>query len=401
MKKRVEACQHFFEVVKNEIIFILKDDGVMLILFGAIFIYSTLYSMAYHNQVVRNEPIAIVDLDQTSTSRSLIRAVDATPQVRVKYEVSSLHEAEQLFFARKIYGCLLIPYNYEKDILSGRQVFVSMYADAGYFLMYKQMLAATTNVIGTENIRIEMANFISSGVSGEMAKALAEPVVPAPVVLYNTIEGYATFVMPAIMILILQQALLLSIGMIGGTFRERKLYCRLMDVQQKPYSVFNVVIGKALAYFVFSLLISIVVFGIYYKLFHYPDRGAFIDVTLFFIPYLLSVIFLSLTISAFFRYRETSVLVLVAWSIPFLLFSGVSFPKEGMPEWFYSFGKIIPSSNAIDGFIRMEVMGATLKEVLEQYRMLWILTAVYFLTAMIALRVRLHKEIPRCLDKKH
>ena len=400
MKKWSRACGHFFDVVKNESIFILKDEGVILILFGAIFIYSTLYSMAYHNQVVHNEPIAVVDLDRTPASRALIRAVDATPQVRVQYEVPGLHEAEQLFFDRKIYGCLLVPYRYEKDVLAGRQVFVSMYADAGYFLMYKQMLAAASDVVEAENIRIETANFVSAGMSGEMAEALAEPVVPSPVILYNTIEGYATFVMPAIMILILQQALLLSIGMIGGTFRERKLYCRLIGTDGEPYSVFNVVAGKALAYFLFCLLICAVVFGIYYKLFHYPSRGAFIDVTLFFIPYLLSVIFLALTVSAFFRYRETAVLVWVAWSIPFLLFSGVSFPKEGMPEWFYTFGKLIPSSNAIDGFIRMEVMGATLEEVFEQYRMLWILTGVYFLSAMIALRIRLRREIPYCSGKK-
>ena len=400
MKKWGKACGCFFDVVKNESIFILKDEGVMLILFGAIFIYSTLYSMAYHNQVVRNEPIAVVDLDRTPASRALIRAVDATPQVRVRYEVPSLHEAERLFFDRKIYGCLLVPYDYEKDILSGRQAFVSMYADAGYFLMYKQMLAAASDVVEAENVRIETADFVSAGMSDEMAEALAEPVVPVPVVLYNTIEGYATFVMPAIMILILQQALLLSIGMIGGTFRERKLYCRLVDVDGKPYSVFNVVVGKALAYFLFCLLICIVVFGIYYKLFHYPDRGAFVEVALFFIPYLLSVIFLALTVSALFRYRETAVLVWVAWSIPFLLFSGVSFPKEGMPEWFYTFGKLIPSSNAIDGFIRMEVMGATLEEVFEQYRMLWILTGVYFLSAMIALQIRLRREIPACFGKK-
>lgn len=373
-------------VIVNEVKFIFKDQGVILIMFGAIFIYSTLYSMAYHNQVVRGEPVAVIDMDNTTSSRNFISKMNSTPQINVKYNVTSLSKAEEMFYNKEIYGCFIVPRNFEKDILSSKQTFVSIYADAGYFLMYKQLFAATADVISDQNITIETAQFNAMGLSPTSAAAMAEPVALNTVTLYNRIDGYATFVMPALMILILQQVFMLSIGIIGGTFSEKKLYNRLVTPSGDRFGWLSITIGKAIVYIMFAAIIAVAVFGIYYKLFGYPSRGNMFDVVNFFIPYILSIVFMGMTIGAMCRYRETAILVLVIWSVPFLMFSGVSFPMEGIPNWFFNFGKMIPSSNAIIGFIKIEVMGASLEEITVQYKMLWILTAFYFCTALYSMK---------------
>ena len=117
----------------------------------------------------------------------------------------------------------------------------------------------------------------------------------------------------------------------------------------------------------------------HYRLFHYPDRTA---------PRSAVVgsscwhtwpacIFLGIAISTLFRYRENSLLLLLWTSIPLLMLSGVSYPREGIPDWLFNFGQLFPSSHGVDGFIRIQSMGASLSEVLPEIRMLCILTLIY------------------------
>lgn len=115
-------------------------------------------------------------------------------------------------------------------------------------------------------------------------------------------------------------------------------------------------------------------------------NGSWGTVMLFLLPYLLSCIFLGIALSTLFRYRENSLLLLLFTSIPFLMLSGASIPKECMPEWLYAIGKVVPSSSGVDGFVRIQTMGATLSEVSVQWCTLWVLTAVYFGLACLGMR---------------
>lgn len=389
-KNIVNSLNSFAQVALGELNFLMRDSGVMLILLGAIFIYSTLYSLIYFNQIVREVPVAVVDLNQTSYSREYLRALDISPNVKIDYNAESLDEAKHLFFNRKVYGIVLIPQDFEKNVMDGAQASVSIYADASYFLMYKQVYAAAVKCTGYQNIKIETARFMARGMSQKEALALAEPVQTPVVKLYNRVEGYATFVMPAIMILILQQILLIGIGIVGGSFNEKKLWGRYSKGSKLSSSLL-VMLGKASAYFFFAGVIAFVVFGAFYKLFDYPTRGAELQIILFFVPYVLSVVFMALGISTLFKYRETSIITLVAWSIPFLLFSGVSFPQEGMPAWLYGMGQILPSSSAITSFIRLQVMGGSLTDIMGEYLFMWGLALFYFGFAALMMHLKFRK----------
>ena len=106
-------------VIRNEYKAVFTDGGVLLVMVLAIFIYSTLYASAYAPEVLRNVPIGVIDESQTPSSRELIRTFDAGPNTYVAYEPSGMEEAEELFFARKIYGVVYIPQDYEKQLLGG------------------------------------------------------------------------------------------------------------------------------------------------------------------------------------------------------------------------------------------------------------------------------------------
>src|SRR5690554_2695510 len=127
-------CYQFF---KEELLAIFKDTGALLILFLALIIYPVIYGIAYKKEVLRDIPVAMVDMDGTASSRLLTRMADATEEMNVSFRVGSLLEAEELFFEGKVGGVLLIPADFEKKVMSGQQASVSIYSDAGYFLVYK------------------------------------------------------------------------------------------------------------------------------------------------------------------------------------------------------------------------------------------------------------------------
>lgn len=388
--------QQFASVVRNEYRAIFTDDGALLILVFALIIYATVYSLAYGSQVLRNVPIGVVDECRTPTSRSLIDTFDAGPNTYVAYEPTDMAEAERIFYDRDIYGIVYIPADYEKRLYGGEQAVVAIYCDASYFLMYRQVFQELVTSIGTTGAMVEFQRLIAKGANIPQAQATTQPVIYQSHNLFNPYLGYGTFVMPAVILLIIQQTLLIGIGMIGGTWREHGLYHRLCPAGRRRMSTLPIVVGRSLVYASIYAVTCTYILGLHYRLFHYPMKGDTGVLLLFMAVYLAACITLSIAVSTLFRKRENSLLLLLWTSIPLLMLSGVSFPREGIPDWLFSLGQIVPSSHGINGFIRIQSMGASLSEVFDEIKALCILTVVYGGLACIGT----HQVISRELNQR-
>jgi len=377
-------CQ-FRSVVATEFRNIFTDEGVILVLIFASIIYATLYSMAYAPQVLRNVPVGVVDLSKTHASRRLVEAFNAGPNMVVACEPADMEEARKLFFNRHIYGVIYIPADYEKQLLGGSQAVVSLYVDASYFLMYRQVFQEAVTAINTTGAMVEFQRLIARGANLPQAEAVTQPIVYQSHNLFNPYLGYGSFVMPAILIIILQQTLLIGVGMIGGTWREFGLYRKLVPAGEKRMSTLPIIAGKTLVYALVYAFTSLYLLTLHYRLFHYPVNGHTATVIALMVPYLLACIMLSIAVSTLFRYREQSLMFLLWTSIPILMLSGISLPEQAIPEWLYDFGQLFPSSSGIRAFIRVQSMGASMEEILPDLRRLWILTGVYGLLACLGI----------------
>ncbi len=390
--RQITSYGHQFRtVVVNEFRTIFGDAGVTLILVFALLIYATLYSLAYAPQVLRNVPIGVIDECRTPASRELIRSFDAGPNTYVAYEPTGMEEAKELFFARKIYGIVYIPSDYERNLLGGLQANVAIYVDASYFLMYRQVFQELVTSIGQTGAMVEFQRLIAKGAQIPQAMATTQPVIYQTHNLFNPYLGYGTFAMPAILMVIIQQTLLIGVGMIGGTWREFGLYAKLCPSSRRRMSTLPIVTGKALVYLAVYAVTTLYILGVHYRLFQYPTNGATSTLIAFMVPYLLSCIFLGIALSTLFRSRENSLLLLLWTSIPLLMLSGISYPREAIPKGLYMFGLLFPSSHGVNAFIRIRTMGASFEEVLPEIRMLWILTCVYGALACLGIHRVLRK----------
>ena len=384
--------KRLFIIIRDELRNICHDGGAVLIFIGALVAYSALYGLIYRPEVAENVPVAVVDMDNTAASRKLVRMLDATSVARVEYTPASLAAAKSLFMDRRIWGVLYIPEGYEKNSLSMTQTHVSLYADGSYFMLYSSFMSSVSEVVMAAGAEIQMQTLTSAGIPVEQAKAISHPVSYKVENLFNPSGGYATSLLPAVLVVILQQVLIVGIGLLFGKYNEFGMWATYHDS-----SALTLMLGKGLAYIIFFIPLIFYLFWFDYRIFGYPTREITWQLVLFLAPYVLSVVFLAITLGGLFRKRESSILYIAALSLFFLMLSGVTWAKEAMPVWLYGLGHVLPSTSGIDGIIRMRTTGASLADVSAEFITLWALTFIYGITAVLSLaraRIRSSRLLP-------
>ena len=358
-----------WSIIKEEWRSLWRDEGVVLIVVFALFIYGISYSLGYGGEVLSEVPIAIVGGEQGAKSRELVRMFDASPKLRVAYEATDMIEAEQLLREREVWGIVALSPNFERGILSGRQSRVAILGDASYFLAYREVAEGAVAAIQQMNERIII----------ERKGTYNPPIIYEQRNLFNPSLGYGIFVMPAIILLIVQQTALIGVGMVSATRRERGLL-------YKSNSAFAITLGRTAVYLAIYTLTLGFMLTVHYSLFDYPMRGEWWRCVAVVVPYLLAVILLAQTLGALFRRRESSIVWLLWLSIPFLLVSGVSLPPQAFPQWLYILGRVVPSSAAVDAWIAVQSRGATLADIASKLTLMWCLVVLYGAGAIVANR---------------
>lgn len=385
MKRYFENC---YNVAAGEWNFIRRDKPLIVIFVVALIAYSLVYSLIYAPEIYIDVKIAVVDEDNTAESRKMARALDASPYIALAESAPSLEAAKEMFLRREVSGIIVIPRDFEKDILRGVKTNFAVYTDASYFLAFKQTFFGAIDAMLSENNRIEMQRFELVGKSDKEAQFLSDPVRLKSQTLFNRYTGYATFIMPCVLILIMQQTLLIGIGMFSGVWEERKLYPKNYFLNGVPrYRILEIISGKALLYLGLELILFCYIVFIEYKLFNFPNRASVPELFSFIVPYILSSVFLGITLSPLFRFRETALITYFATSLPLLMLTGISWSENAIPAFLVSFGKLIPSTPAVSGFVRMQTMGASLSDVSGEYTHLWLLCALFFVTAIFSVKI--------------
>lgn len=360
---------------------IRRDVGVLIFFVIVPLLYPLLYSYIYNEEVMREVPTVVVDDSHSSLSRDYLRRVDATPDVQIVEQCANMADAQKALRERRAYGIIYIPSDFSQAIATGRQAKVSLYCDMSGLLYYKGILIANTSVSLEMNQEIKIAR--SSSTTAETDKLVAYPIAYEDVALFNPAAGFASFLLPAVLILIIQQTLLLGVGLSAGTARERSQFGDIIPVNKHYRGTLRIVTGKALSYFVVYALVAGYVLWCVPRFFSLVQIGRWQDIVLFILPYLISCIFFAMTLSIFIRNRETCMLIFVFTSVPLLFISGISWPGAAVPELWRYVSYLFPSTFGINGFVKLNNMGASLSQVSPEYIGLWVQSVAYCATTCL------------------
>ena len=371
----------FFKIVKSEWKNFINDSGAILIMVVGVIAYPLFYSMPYSTEVVKDVPIGVIDFDNTNLSRTFTRELNTSDSVEVKANPISKSEAEKLFYQNKIRGFVIIPKDFEKDILRGKQSTVELFADSSYVIIYKAVYSGTLQTALTLGARIEVGKLIKKGLSKQLAMTLKQPFQFVQIPLYNAAGGYETYVYPSILVMILHQTLIVGLGLLQGTRNELKeTYCK------KEKDIPIVIFGICTTYVILYLFYSIIIFLVFPAIFNYPMAYNIIPLFLLLIPMFYAATFFANTIAYFFKTRESTLLILVVTSLIFIFLPGFIWPKESMPTLLNIIAMFVPATSGVDGIIKINQMGGTFWNVRYDFLCLIFLCVLYFISANFVIK---------------
>ena len=374
--KLYNAIQDAAFIWREEIKQVFRDEGVLIFCVIVPLVYPLLYSWIYNNEVVREVPVVVVDQSHSQLSRQFIRMCDASPDVKVISYAENLDEAKSIVSRQVAKGVYLIPSDFATNINRMQQGVISVYCDMSLMLTYKALYQ--TSVVVTQAMGAEIQKKVSGNYTNREDMITTRPLNFEDVPVFNPAGGYGNFIIPAVLMLILQQTLVLGIGLSAGTARERNRFEDLVPIHKCYNGVYRIVGGKAMCYLMVYIFMAAWLTIIVPRIFSFLTLIHWQDLLALMIPYLLVCVFFGMTVSCLVRYRENVMLIVVFISVPLLFLSGVSWPQSSIPGVWQGVSWLFPSTFGIRAFVRMNTLGGTLSDVLLEVRCLWIQVAAYF-----------------------
>jgi ABC-2 type transport system permease protein len=355
---------------------VFKDEGVLIFFIIVPIIYPLLYSWIYNNEVVREVPVVVVDDSHSNLSRELVRKLDASADVKILCHAADMDEAKSLVSRQLAKGIYYIPSDFATRLNRMEQATLSVYCDMSLMLSYKAIYQTAINV--TQYMGAEIQKKLSGKYTVREEQIQARPLDFQDVPMFNPQGGYGTFVIPAVLMLIFQQTLVLGIGLGAGTARENSPYGDLVPIHPAYSGIYRIVCGKALCYIMIYMVMGAYLTMVVPRIFSFVAMVKAWDLLCMMLPYLLACVFFGMTVSCLVRYRENVMLLMVFISLPLLFLTGVSWPQSAIPGVWQGISWLFPSTFGARAFVRMNTMGATLSDVVPEVRYLWIQAAAYF-----------------------
>ena len=352
---------------------VLAIRGAFILLVIAPLIYGLYYPQPYLSQILRKVPIAVVDNDLSELSRGIVQTLDASGAVRVAVQADTLAEARAALDRGEAFAVVGIPPGTQRDVLKGITAHLPIYADATYLFIFRSTGTGIAAAIDTLSSELAAGG---ARTDGSLVKASLAAQSPADILLqpvFNPVGGYASYVVPAAFVLILQQTLLIGAAMLTG-----------VALAQARGGAFASVLGRGIAHLTIYLPALALYFIVLPRVYGFSALGNPLQLLALASLFILATSFMGQAAGAWFKRPETPTLIFLATSLPQFFLAGFSWPREAIPAPVLAAGYIFPSDLAIDGIVRIGQLGASLWEVARDWRGLWGLAIGYFVLAVIS-----------------
>ncbi|CAH2405779.1 ABC transporter [Mesorhizobium escarrei] len=345
--------------------------GAFAALVMAPLIYGIYYPQPYLGQILRKIPIAVVDNDLSDLSQRIVQTLEASGAVGVAVRANSLAEAHAAVDRGEAFAVVGIPPDTERDVLKGMAAHIPIYADATYLFVFRTTangIAVAINTLSSE-LAAGGARIGGSLVKAKLASSSPTDTLLQPI--FNPVGGYASYIVPAAFVLILQQTLLIGAAALTG-----------LAVAQAASGAFMSVLGRGIAHVTLYVPLLALYLIVLPRVYGFSALGNPLQLFVLASVFVLATSFMGQAFGAWFKRPETPTLIFVGTSLPQFFLTGFAWPREAIPAPAQAIGMIFPSGFAIDGLVRINQLGASLWEVAHDMRGLWCLAVIYFALAV-------------------
>ena len=374
----------WLSILKGELSLILEDKSILLTCLVAPILYAFFIGSIYSEKEVTGIPIAVVDFDHSNLSRKVSQLINTSEKVSIEGHYSSLEDAMFLFNNLEVQGIVILPKDFEKKTMNLDGSHVELILNNTKFLTSNEINKSVQSVILTVSGGVRMQYFISNNIPVELAKQKAQPILPVVKSIYNATNNYGDYLLPILLILILQQTLIIGFGQsVVHEFKEGILN------PIEGFSFFGFIRVLSAKSFYYIMLYG-AYFFVFYKLI-FPHFSLSFNGSIF-LHLLLSLLFVTVVIiytillASFFKTMIGWTEVMAFSTYPLFLVSGYSWPIDAMPKGLQVFANLLPSTPYFKVFNSLATEGAKLKNISNGFVHLLVLLLIGYLLLYVRFR---------------
>ncbi len=325
--------------------------GTVLVMAFCFVFFLTLFDEGQPNDM----PIGIVDLDNSSLSRQLIRNIDATQQAKVRLKSYSHKEARQEMQTGNIYGFVEIKKDFAKEALSSHRPAIQLYLNDAYLiggsllgkdLMY--MSALTSGAMQRQILR-------AKGIEEYRIMGIIQPIAVDTHLIGNPHANYGVYLLNVLLPGVLQiMILMMTIFSIGIEFKERT---SAQWLEKANNSIFAAITGKLIPYTLIFFIMGMISNILLYSYMQYPLNShigwMFLNTFLFVVSYQA----IGILIIGLMPVLRDGVTIVAFYGLLGFTFAGFTFPIEQMPAMSRIFSNIFPIRHYFNIYVNQALNG--------------------------------------------
>lgn len=349
--------REWWKHIKEEALLVFEDKSILLTCLVAPLFYAFFVGSIYKDKEVLEIPMSIVDLDHSPMSRQLSANLDAHPKIWVKEKSSNLNEAKDKFDRLESQGILVIPKDHERKVLNLEKSSLVLYLNNSKFLTSNELNKAVQQIALGASVVVKSRYFMSKGGTTKSSMQKALPLVPSVLSVYNATNNYGDYLLPILLILIIQQTLIIGFGQ--SVIHSYKVHPS-SAIFGEGNAAAKLLLAKASYYFVLYGSYFFVFYALIFPYYHLNFQGAYAYHFLSTLLYLIGVFLATSLLATFFKSTIGWTEIMAFSTYPLFLISGYSWPLESMPKALQIFAQVLPSTHFFEAFRKLSVQDAEL-----------------------------------------
>ena len=370
------VMKEFFAFVRKEFLHIFRDRKTLLVLVGLPTVLIVLFGFAISTEI-RNVNIGLLSMDDDISITRLMQKIDRSEYFTYVGKYASEAEVDEAMRRGEIDAALIFPAGFIPAMFGAEGAEVALVVDA-------------TNPNNASMEVMYLSRIVYGYFGDEMAGAgIGMPsdmpaggasLTPNLRMLYNPqLKSSYNFV-PGIMglILMLICALMTSVSIV----REKETGS--MEVLLvSPVRPINIVIAKMIPYFVVACVVLVNILLLTIFVLKVPVAGSFFWMILVSVIYIILSLGIGMLVSTLVRTQIIATLICgMIFLVPVMMFSGMLYPIESMPEPLQWFAQIIPAKWFIEAIRKIMIEGTPVRYVTKEILILTAMAVVVFTAAV-------------------
>nr|WP_321227968.1 ABC transporter permease [uncultured Psychroserpens sp.] len=370
-----------WKLLKKEAELVQNDHSVLLALLVAPLLYFLLMGSTYINKDEEQVSVGIVDLDQTKSSKAFLNKVNATQKIAITKTYTSFLEAKSGLNAFEIQGIINIPNGFEKKLKKNESSPIGLILNNTKFLSSNDINKAVNLVAIDYALEARQKFFESKGINPSFAKQKANPITAQVNAVYNPTNNYGDFLLPALLILILHQTLL--IGLSESVSSDRKNGLMTIGFEESKNNVINYIFGKTGFYLILYTAYMLLTYFVVFPFFDLPINGSIFSLIIVSILFLFTTLLYGWFVTSFFKSQVRAMEVMAFTSYPIFLITGITWSVSEMPLFLQFISNLIPLKPFFTFLKKVTIMGVDSNLYYEEIIHLLILLLIGYIATFL------------------